>query len=75
MKEYMDFRLALQEVTAAGYGIGLASNPKLGDWRAILAYPGVNAKPWTARGATMEEAFMAAVKQMKEGIREPQQLS
>lgn len=75
MKEYLDFRLALTEVMAAGYAVGLASNPKAGDWRAILAYQGANVKPWTARGATMEQAFMAAVKQLKEGIREPKQLS
>lgn len=76
MKEYLEFRLALQEVVAAGYSVGLGYNQKQGDWRAILAFPGANVQPWTARGKTIEEAFMAAAAQWKSGIRsEQKQLS
>lgn len=70
MKEYIEYRLAFEEVKAMGYAIGINWNPKTQDCRAIAAYPGVGVKPWAARGVTPEQAFMRVYKQLKTGVRD-----
>lgn len=70
MREYIEFRLALQEVVAMGYSIGLNFNQKQQDWRVIASYPGVGVAPWVARGETMEKAFMKVHEQLKSGVRD-----
>lgn len=66
----MEFRLALEEVVAMDYAVGINWNPKTKDWRAIAAYPGVAMMPWAARGETMEKAFMKVHEQLKSGVRQ-----
>lgn len=69
MNEYMEFRLACQELITMGYALGFNYNPKEGDWRAIAAYPGAGVKPWTARKESMEKALMNVHEQIKTGVR------
>lgn len=69
MKEYLEFKIALDQLLTMGYSIGLAYNQSLKDWRCIATFPGVGTLPWVARGKTLEEAFAAVAIQIRTGLR------